>query len=65
MNDRVGWNIASHAGVFRGARISSPPTNASLKLPLKRLRGRLDGIALEFKISKSVGSNIVCYYSRF
>ena len=48
MNDRVGWNIASHAGVFRGARISSPPTNASLKLPLKRLRGRLDGIALEF-----------------
>ena len=34
-----GKNVASHAGLFRGARISSGGTKH--ELPLKRLRGRL------------------------
>ena len=37
--DELGFALASRAGVFRGARISSLPTKN--ELPLKRLRGRL------------------------
>ena len=33
--------LASYAGVFRGARLSSLPTRDKRRAPFKRLRGRL------------------------